>query len=92
MRRNQNLKSNLNDKNLDESNNIHIPIINDKSNQGNNSLKKIKTFQNSSHQNNKKNASESVNLDLIFSMQKMMNSKIDIMNLALQMLQQLIRQ
>ena len=80
MRRNQNLKSNLNDKNLDESNNIHIPIINDKSNQGNNSLKKIKTFQNSSHQNNKKNASESVNLDLIFSMQKMMNSKIDIMN------------
>ena len=80
MRRNQNLKSNLNDKNLDESNNIHIPIFNDKSNQGNNSLKKIKTFQNSSHQNNKKNASESVNLDIIFSMLKMMNSKIDMMN------------
>ena len=78
MRRNQNLNSNPNDKSLDESKNIHIP--NNLSEQGNNSLKKIKTFQNYSHQNNKKNTSESLNLDLIFSMLNEMNSKIDMMN------------
>ena len=78
MRRNQNLNSNPNDKSLDESKNIHIP--NNLSEQGNNSLKKIKTFQNYSHQNNKKNTSESLNLDLIFSMLNEMNSKLDIMN------------
>ena len=78
MRRNQNLNSNPNDKSLDESKNIHIP--NNLSEQGNNSLKKIKTFQNSSHQSNKKNTSESPNLDLIFSMLNEMNSKIDMMN------------
>ncbi len=45
MRRNQNLNSNQNDKSLDESNNIHISIIDNISEQGNNLLMKIKTFQ-----------------------------------------------
>ncbi len=73
MRRNQNLKSILDDKSLDESNNIHIPRINNLSEQGNNSSK-TKTFQNSSHQNNKKNKSESVTLNSISLMMKEMNS------------------
>ena len=66
------------DKSLDESKNIHIP--NNLSEQGNNSLKKIKTFQNYSHQSNKKNTPESLNLGLIFSMLNEMNSKLDMMN------------